>query len=233
MDSDIQKLLNGEQTDGESVNKVTDVPDNLKSWTADNADRIERAKQRGTLPYWYKDNEKTFSGEKFHAARITEENRRKRNIDEYDKLTKKEGYVGIHRDEKTGGTFCVHPERLQAASKSKQERIKFEKEKRMCEVYARNGFGIVMLKETPRGHSCDVLIDGVKGDLKSTKSANNVLKYTKKAIREQGAEVVLLEFTEDTEQVREVIIELRRKGYKGYYYFADGAGKSEEKVIPL
>ena len=39
-----------------SVNEVKDVPDNFKKWIADNADRIKEAEQRGTLPYFMKDN---------------------------------------------------------------------------------------------------------------------------------------------------------------------------------
>ena len=39
-----------------SVNEVTDVPDNFKAWIAANADRIQEAEQRGTLPYFMRDN---------------------------------------------------------------------------------------------------------------------------------------------------------------------------------
>ena len=35
---------------------VGDVPDEFKEWVADNAERIEDASQRGTLPYFLKDN---------------------------------------------------------------------------------------------------------------------------------------------------------------------------------
>ena len=39
-----------------SVNEVKDVPDNFKQWVGTNAYRIEKAKDRGTLPYFIKDN---------------------------------------------------------------------------------------------------------------------------------------------------------------------------------
>ena len=45
-------------TYGESVNTVDDVPDNFKKWVADNEERITRAKQKGTEPYFVKDNRK-------------------------------------------------------------------------------------------------------------------------------------------------------------------------------
>jgi hypothetical protein len=37
-------------------NEVKKVPDAFTEWVSDNADRIEQAKQRGTLPYFLKDN---------------------------------------------------------------------------------------------------------------------------------------------------------------------------------
>lgn len=36
--------------------KIIDIPDNFKSWIKRNEDRIERAKERDTLPYFIKDN---------------------------------------------------------------------------------------------------------------------------------------------------------------------------------
>ena len=44
-----------------SKNVVDDVPENFKKWVTDNADRIEKANNRGTLPYFLKDNA-TFAG---------------------------------------------------------------------------------------------------------------------------------------------------------------------------
>ena len=48
--------------DKPSVNEVTDVPGNFKEWIADNSDRIEKATERGTLPYFIKDNRKMVDG---------------------------------------------------------------------------------------------------------------------------------------------------------------------------
>ena len=38
-------------------NEVTDIPDNMKVWLADNARMVIDAQKRGTLPYWLKDNQ--------------------------------------------------------------------------------------------------------------------------------------------------------------------------------
>lgn len=42
--------------DRESVNTVKDVPDNFKEWLSDNEERIATAEERGTLPYFLRDN---------------------------------------------------------------------------------------------------------------------------------------------------------------------------------
>ena len=53
---DTERILNGEEPTSESENAVKDVPENYKKWVVDNADRIKAAEQRGTLPYFLKDN---------------------------------------------------------------------------------------------------------------------------------------------------------------------------------
>lgn len=52
---DTQKILNGEELDGNSINCVDDVPDNFKKWLQDNE---ARAKRSYSMPYFIRDNEK-------------------------------------------------------------------------------------------------------------------------------------------------------------------------------
>lgn len=52
---DTRKILNGEVLDGNSVNRVADVPANFKEWLKDNE---ERAKRSYSVPYFIKDNPK-------------------------------------------------------------------------------------------------------------------------------------------------------------------------------
>lgn len=40
----------------EEVPEVTEPPQGFSDWLKDNAERIDKAAERGTLPYWYKDN---------------------------------------------------------------------------------------------------------------------------------------------------------------------------------
>ena len=57
LEEDTEKILAGEKVSGESVNTVKDVPQGFKDWVDDNRERIEAAEERGTLPYFLKDNQ--------------------------------------------------------------------------------------------------------------------------------------------------------------------------------
>ena len=49
-------MTDAERANFKGKNTVDDVPENFKNWVRDNADRIEKANNRGTLPYFLKDN---------------------------------------------------------------------------------------------------------------------------------------------------------------------------------
>ena len=57
------RMTDEERANYKSPNAVNDVPENFKKWISDNADRIEKANYRGTLPYFLRDNA-TFVGMK-------------------------------------------------------------------------------------------------------------------------------------------------------------------------
>lgn len=59
MEADTKKILNGEEPDGESVNRVSDVPKAFKDWVLDNEPRMVRSNQ---LPYFVTDNEGYVTG---------------------------------------------------------------------------------------------------------------------------------------------------------------------------
>ena len=54
-EEDVKKILRGEPVDGESVNKVKDVPQQFHTWIDDNELRIL---QRASVPYFLRDNTK-------------------------------------------------------------------------------------------------------------------------------------------------------------------------------
>lgn len=142
----------------------------------------------------------------------------RRNKKEYDKLPG--AYRRAFFDKKTGGYLAIHKQRIIRSQVSKNEKLKFEKETRMATVYARNGFRMQLLEEHPGTPSPDALANGIPAELKSTASHNNIVKAAKKAIRKQGAQLVLFEFTEDTKEIHEELLELKRQGIKTYYYFS-------------
>jgi len=54
---DNERIMNGEELNSESVNSVSDVPQQFNKWITDNQGRIRQAK---SLPYFIRDNEKYF-----------------------------------------------------------------------------------------------------------------------------------------------------------------------------
>ena len=53
--ADNERIMLGQPLNGESANKVSDVPPNFKEWRIRNHDRIQKATKNGTLPYFLKD----------------------------------------------------------------------------------------------------------------------------------------------------------------------------------
>lgn len=125
-----------------------------------------------------------------------------------------------------GGYLATHLDRRKAAEASKNERQKYEKEEAMCRAFAEGGYRVEHQAEQPGISSPDILIDGLKADLKRVSSHNNVVKYARKAIEKQGAECVLFQIDNMTEQMRSELNALKRRNIK-VLYFVTG----EEKRI--
>ena len=101
--------------DAKSVNEVDDVPQGFKDWVKDNEERIDKAAERGKLPYFIADNRDTVKkileggsgsdgnrAEKAEAARI-EANRR-----EYERLKADPSYTDVEFNPKNGGLKASH-----------------------------------------------------------------------------------------------------------------------------
>ena len=94
----------------------------------------------------------------------------------------------------------------------------------MCKVAADNGHEIQFLKGTGRkvGQTYDIILDSLPTDLKSTGSAGNLVKYIRKAYKEQGAKAVLLELESHEPLLYKRLNEAKRKyDVKIYFYFND------------
>lgn len=139
------------------------------------------------------------------------------NKKKYEKLDKR--WEKVFFDEKKGGYLAIDKKRIKAAELSKNEQKKLHKEKRVATVYAQNGNRIELWEEDLRLSSPDGSINNVPMDLKSLESHNNIIKYAKKAIRKQGAEIVLFEFETINKYIHKELNKLTDLGIK-YQYFA-------------
>lgn len=135
-------------------------------------------------------------------------------------------YLKDYFNGNNGGYLATHQDRRKAAEASKNERQKYEKEEAMCRAFAEGGYRVEHQAEQPGISSPDILIDGLKADLKRVSSHNNVVKYARKAIEKQGAECVLFQIDNMTEQMRNELSALKRRNIK-VLYFVTG----EEKRI--
>ncbi len=125
------------------------------------------------------------------------------------------------------GFVVTSLKRIGSANKNKQETEKFQKEQRICKTFASFGFQIEHLSEIPGISSHDINIIHhpemgrvlIKGELKSTRSSNNINGYAKHAIFDQGAKCILFEFTAKSKRIINQLNDLSNKGIHGYYYF--------------
>ena len=71
---DTERMLRGEPPlpADTSVNAVTDTPKGLQEWMTKNADRIDKARKNGTLPYFLRDNTGTITASKSSKAYDTQ-----------------------------------------------------------------------------------------------------------------------------------------------------------------
>ncbi|MBD5068240.1 MAG: hypothetical protein HDT51_02695 [Alistipes sp.] len=202
--------------DEHPTNTIKDVPPKFKEWMAKNADRLETANRRGTLPYWISENTKytNISGSPLNSpekAQIIASAREAFNA--YGADWKK-----AYFDERSGGYVVVNEMRQLKSQISKNETAKFEKELGMAKVFAKNGYKIEMLNEISGEPSSDVKINGLLADLKRTSSHNNIVKYAKKATRDQYAVLVLFQFEELTPEIRFEINALVKMNIHGKYF---------------
>jgi len=126
-------------------------------------------------------------------------------------------------DKNSGGYVVINKQRIKQSVLSKNEREKFIKELKMSFVFAKNGYEIELLEETPRIPSPDVRINGILADLKKVSSHNNIVKEAKDAVHRKGAEIVLFEFEVETEKIYKEIFQLQKIGIHGKYYFTNNS----------
>ncbi|MDD7557181.1 MAG: hypothetical protein PUJ69_00725 [Porphyromonas somerae] len=182
-----------------SPSEIKEMPANFKQWQKTNASRIQGAMERDTLPHWYRDNDSFIE---YHSHD--------------NKQWEKTSYY-----QKSGGYLVRDRARVQKGTINSNEAKKLAKETRMATTFTKAGYKVEMLKEVTRVPSPDVLINGVKAELKSVESYKKIVKHAKKAIDKQKAEIVLFEFEKETTEVYKELLKLKRENINAMYYFKD------------
>lgn len=127
----------------------------------------------------------------------------------------------------TGGYVVTDKDRIASAQSSQNEKEKYQKERDMSIDLAEQGHKIEHLSDRNRkkGDTYDVRFDSKKADLKSTKSHNNIEKYVRHAVRDQGANVVIIRIENgaNRNKVMGALRNAKRKYGRRivYYYQAD------------
>ena len=136
-------------------------------------------------------------------------------------------------DHDTGGFVVTDKDRIASGQVSPNEKEKFIKEQEMCKDLAMAGHHIEHLsdKDRPKGQTYDIHYDGTRADLKSVGSHNNIEKYVRHAVKDQGAKTVIVRVEDKANRpkVMKALRDAKRKyRCKIVYYF-----QSEKNIKQL
>ncbi|MDR1974577.1 MAG: hypothetical protein LBQ31_07890 [Bacteroidales bacterium] len=126
-----------------------------------------------------------------------------------------------------GGYLATDKVRVKQGQRNEQEKSKFEKEHSMCETLSKNGYAVEYLKEVDGKY--DIHINNIPTDLKKTKSHNHIVDYALKAVKKQGADIVVFEFENMNAKITEQLKALKKRGIKVIYYETN----NEDKINTL
>ncbi len=209
MARDTRLILQGRENEitGDSVNAVSEPPAAFTDWLGKNAERIERASEKGSLPYFIKDNKKYLSGRQklsaLEVARLRHANRTPQQVQsiqqrwnlrrdaieqQYPLKVKmqKEGYEIISSE--NGRVIGVHP---------KADKVELEDNIKTAKVMADSFKGLdIRIREhvTEVGvKNPEYLINGMLADAKRVHSEKGITNGFVKAIK-QNCEVIIIDF---------------------------------------
>lgn len=162
------RILAGEDISGfKSKREVKELPATFYSWMQENEDRIEKANNRGTLPYWIKDNKKYVDisiGDINTGKREEIRQKAKSLYHSYGSEWQK-----VYFDEFSGGFNVYHKEHQFTSTQGGGEA-----EKIVGKMLAKNnGKQVEFLPENGKGKGVpDMRFDGCTWDVKYIPSAN-------------------------------------------------------------
>ena len=185
-----------------------------------NCNQCSFYKNRGfknKMKTWFSNHEKDCYKCEFINESLPNEG--KNSIEQYDKETWEYTYIAEN------GYVVTHKDRIVEANKTKQEKKKYEKELNMCKILANIGHRIEHLSDKGREDNLtyDIKFDGIPADLKQIDGGpNNIVRYARKALKEQGAKAVIFELHGRERAFYDKLGEARRK-YEGkiLFYFSD------------
>lgn len=168
-----------------SSNEVTDVPENFKQWLSENAERHQRAKARGTEPYFLRDNPKYTDSKKSTAQQAKELKAKAKHL-----LHGKELRDGIRISNRGIKEWINQPHK----HKAEKDKALLDIEKILSESkYI--GAGIDKHRDSNIVHLYEVLINGDKSWL---------------VVREFPNKIKLLHSISDNESITRIVKKLRR-----------------------
>lgn len=220
--------------DAKSVNEVEDVPQGFKDWVKDNEERIDKAAERGKLPYFIADNRDTVKrileggggsddnrAEKAEAARI-EANRR-----EYERLKADPSYTDVEFNPKNGGLKASH-----VGHNFDKNGGKYEKNVQHAGFIS--GHSVILEEEDSSIYSqkhtegkWDSQYFEVAG--RETATENNVLRGLKHCAEKQKTQIAVLDFPFggfDIDLLNKAI-----KRYRGLEKLKDGQYIRFERIV--
>ena len=135
-----------------SVNAVGSMPEGFRDWMEANADRIKRGQQRGTLPYFLRDNPrwKEYGGNNNNNDKSLEENQRiEANRILSKKLKKDPDYKDVVFNPRNGGLKATHIKHEDHTNDIKQtffedKLTSTDLEKKCQEILYRNGYSCIL-----------------------------------------------------------------------------------------
>ena len=185
-----------------------------------NCNQCSFYKNRGfknKMKTWFSNHEKDCYKCEFINESLPNEG--KNSIEQYDKEIWEHTYIAEN------GYVVTHKDRIAEANKTKQEKAKYKKELKMCKILANIGHRIEHLSDKGREDNLtyDIKFDGIPADLKQIDGGpNNIVRYARKALKEQGAKAVIFELHGRERAFYDKLGEARRK-YEGkiLFYFSD------------
>lgn len=235
--------------DSKSVNEVEDVPQGFKDWVKNNEERIDKAAERGKLPYFIADNRAEVNrilenkkaeerkgtpqeiAKERHAARKPEDveriqfiwNRRK----EYISYSQNSNYLDVTFNYDNGGLKALHRQHNIDSDKGWYETF-------VQDIGYQNGHKVILESEYSNilhKKFTEGTWDGYKFELATRKTAtdNDILRGLKHCADKKETEIAILYFpnggfTED--KIQKAI-----KRYKGYKNFPERTYVDFKRVI--